>query len=616
MRQSRQSPRKLGVSRVGSMAFTRLFVGTILSLLVLALPASADYGKLSGRSLVVKGQGITATSRITEVVRIDITETNTDDLQTPIFDDDGGLEIRRVLVRFSDFRGIDPSDPGSKIAFVSFWRITQDIDNPLFNFEQDFDINQNIQIVRERVPRNVNEVVLDVPCSEVARRYNAVTCADATAVHINLIADRDDPPTNPLANTQLYEGGNAFVLNNEATFFIAIETDATIDNNDQFSVFARLEAEDVRHQNGSGNSFGTKVFSSNIITAVDSAGDLMPFPDIITGGADDDIYPFEPHNYPDLFSQHPDALNILEDMEVPEVLPSESSRTAVLGIELAGVHSELNYLRLNLTSTREGRNNDGDYWADDPAGAPGVFDPHIDEIFHYSGPPPFPAGDIIVYDADFENVFEGATPGVQTTRKGFDDEPDGLTDEELPNGLDDDDDGLIDEDISRPTIQPLVDEDNQDYWAWYDENGNGIYEPALDELYFDANGNGVFDITGGIPQVSEVPEEVFQGATSGFSLRPGDRYDNFLGTGVDNDGDGDPDTFFFRLDEDGDGEAGSTLSPDIFATVPSLMSPAPPDNPFLPQSVSPELARRGWNHRRCFCRCADGGWNRQQRLQR
>jgi hypothetical protein len=541
----------------GGKAGPRMALGRLAMLLLAAgafIPAAhADYGALTGRSLVVQGQGITATSRITEVVRFDISETNTDDLQTAAFDDDGGLEIRRVVVQFANFRNISAANPGSKIAFVSLFRVTQDVDNPLFDFTDDFDLNlnttPNILLARQRVSGPT--VNLDVPCEELATRVAPVCVVN--------VADM-------VTDTTPYSGGHAFVLNSKAIFFVAIETDATIENNDQFSVTVRINQADIAHQNGSGNPFGTKVFSSRIITCVDAAGDLLPSADTILGGAVDRFYPFEPHNYPDFFGQHPDALNILEDMEVPQVLPSESSRTAVLGIELAGVHSHLNYVVLNFTSSRDGRNNDHDYWADDPAGIPGVYDPQIDEIFHKQNTPADP--NRAVREAGDTLLFQGATPGVQTTIMGVDDDLDGRTDEELPNGIDDDGDLRVDEDISLPIIHPLVDEDSQDYWAWYDEDGNGAYDPVIDELYFDANGNGVFDPTSGIPQVNETPERVFQGATAGFTLRPGDSY-----TG--------PRTHFFRLDEDGDGEAGSPPSPDIFNLVPSLVSPAPPDNAFV-----------------------------------
>ncbi|MCA9450361.1 MAG: hypothetical protein KC931_24780, partial [Candidatus Omnitrophica bacterium] len=274
-----------------------VWIGAFLLGLGLFLPeARADYGSLGGESLVVPGQGITATSRITEVVRIDISETNTDDLQTAEFDDDGGLEIRRVKVSFSDFRGIDPSNPGSEIAFVSFWRITQDIDNPLFDFQNDFLLEEgvsNILLARQRVTGT--QITLDIPCEELADRSNTASCpAD---VDIPLVSSLDDD-TN--YNTEVYIGGDAFVLNREVTFMVAIETDATFDNNDQFAVQVELDADDIAHQNGSGNSFGTRRFGSNIITGVDSAGDLLPFPDVVTGGVNDFFYPFEPHNYPDL----------------------------------------------------------------------------------------------------------------------------------------------------------------------------------------------------------------------------------------------------------------------------------------------------------------------------
>ncbi|NUN94686.1 MAG: hypothetical protein HUU16_00795 [Candidatus Omnitrophica bacterium] len=557
-----------GTRRGTRRAMRRLLPALPIVLAFATATAWADYGSLTGRSLVVQGQGITATSRVTEVVRFDISETNTDDIQTPQFDDDGGLEIKRVRVSFADFRGISAANPGSEIAFVSLYRITQDINNPLFDFENEFNLAQNILLARERVVGS--NVILNVPCEELAERLPPydMPC---------------DPNINPVSGvTRLYSGGDGYVLNSTAIFMVAVETDATIDNNDQFSVIVRIQREDIAHQTGSGSPFGTRVFGSRIITVVDQAGDVMPFPDVILGGAVDRFYPFEPHNYPDLFSQHPDALNILEDMEVPQVFPSESSRTAVIGFEIAGVHSYLNYVILNFTSCREGRNNDGDYWADDPAGIPGVYDPFVDEIFRNLGEIA-DDGDpkIFEYDTFDQVVFEGLTPGVQTTRRGFDDDGDGRIDEELPNGLDDDDDGLTDEDISLPVIHPLVDEDNQDYWAWHDENGNGVYDPAIDELYFDANGNGVFDPTSGIPQVNEVPERVYRGATAGFVLRPGQPYDNFAGTGVDNTGDGTPDTFFFRLDDDGDGEDGSPLSPNIFGLVPALTSPPPPDNAFV-----------------------------------
>ena len=71
----------------------------------------------------------------------------------------------------------------------------------------------------------------------------------------------------------------------------------------------------------------------------------------------------------------------------------------------------------------------------------------------------------VVRTSSVVGLFEGATAGYQTTIQGVDDDGDGATDEELPNGKDDDGDGLIDEDISQPIIHPLVDEDNQDYWA-------------------------------------------------------------------------------------------------------------------------------------------------------
>ena len=86
---------------------------------------------------------------------------------------------------------------------------------------------------------------------------------------------------------------------------------------------------------------------------------------------------------------------------------------------------------------------------------------------------------------------------------------------------------------------------------WYDENGNGVYDPATDELYYDANGNGVFDPTSGVPQVSEIPERVFQGANAGWTLRAGDPFDTVAYKGVDNNEDGVIDTHFLRLDEDG-----------------------------------------------------------------
>lgn len=48
------------------------------------------------------------------------------------------------------------------------------------------------------------------------------------------------------------------------------------------------------------------------------------------------------------------------------------------------------------------------YWADDPAGTPGVFEPRIDEVFLDNGTDPG------VYDSGDTVVYEGATPGVQT----------------------------------------------------------------------------------------------------------------------------------------------------------------------------------------------------------
>ena len=172
--------------------------------------------------------------------------------------------------------------------------------------------------------------------------------------------------------------GAAIVHNGTSIFAVAIETSDQVENNDQFRVVVNIGGEQIIHQNEAGSPYKDKTYTSNIITVVDQAGDLMPFPDTVLASGNDRIYPYEPHNYTDLFSQHPDALNILEDMEVPQVLPSESSRTAVLGFEIAGVHSHLDHVVLNFTSCREGRNNDRDYWADDPAGIPGIYEPFID----------------------------------------------------------------------------------------------------------------------------------------------------------------------------------------------------------------------------------------------
>ncbi|MBK7496462.1 MAG: hypothetical protein IPI28_14120 [Candidatus Omnitrophica bacterium] len=357
-----------------SLAWGRSAV-LLLILGYFAPAAMADYGSLNGRSMVVDGQGITATSRVTEVVRFDISETNTDDMQTPIFDDDGGLEIRRVQISFSDLRGsINSLNIGNKVAFVSLYRISQDIDNPLFDFDEDFKIEQNILLARKRVAGPL--LSLEVPCEELAERITSITQPCVVDIPSAELCERTickDPDTGAC----IARGGDGFVQNQKAIFMVSVETDAAIVNNGQFSVIVTIDSNAIAHQNGSGNPYKKRVFSSRILTVVDSAGDLMPFPDTILGVGDDRFFPYEPHNYTDLFSQHPDALNILEDMEVPQVLPSESSRTAVLGIELAGVHSHLKYVVLNFTSTRDGRNNDRDYWADDPAGIPGVYDPYL-----------------------------------------------------------------------------------------------------------------------------------------------------------------------------------------------------------------------------------------------
>ena len=96
-------------------------------------------------------------------------------------------------------------------------------------------------------------------------------------------------------------------------------------------------------------------------------------------------------------------------------------------------------------------NNDGDFYADDPGGTPGMFDPLVDEIFATDD------GINGLYDGTETLLFEGATPGVQTMLGG---PIKPLVDEDPVDDIDNDGDGFIDED--GHSGDGLIDEDDRD----------------------------------------------------------------------------------------------------------------------------------------------------------
>ncbi|HNT36421.1 MAG TPA: hypothetical protein PKH07_15650, partial [bacterium] len=271
--------------------------------------------------------------------------------------------------------------------------------------------------------------------------------------------------SNPMLIDMRTAGNDAVIYNQEADFVVAITTSSRAQNNDQFSIVLS----NVFLSHFYPDPYLDKEATTKLITCVDSAGDLMPERDFITAaGSMDRKYKFFPPNYPDFAGQrHADGLDSLEDLEIPQVLPSECTPTAVIGIEMAARRDRLRRVFLNFVSSMDGANSDNDYWLDDPV-LPGdtlhhfgVYDPHFDEIIQDNDNNGiFTPADTVLYP--------GANGRLDSKMTLFDDDMDGLVDEEELNGINDD----------------------HDYWA--DENANSLYDPGVDEHYFDYDRDGLY----------------------------------------------------------------------------------------------------------------------------
>jgi hypothetical protein len=415
---------------------TTILSGVCLLLLWTAGSQAAIQNKTLA-SLVARDQGILPGSRITEVLRLDITETDTSTPDNPV--DDGAATLESLEVSFSELLGTEIGE----LSTVSLYRIGQPIDDEGFDFQRDFKFSNNQLIRRQPV--------------------------DSALVR--------------------FENLNETILNTKAIFFIAITTDVTLDNNDEFSVIVGNIV--VTHPESTDPKPNLKR-ESETLTCVDFAGDLMPEADYVRSNGIERDFPFAPHNYKDFSYQHPDALNELYDLEVPTVLPAESRPTAVLGIELAGVRSELQAIRLNFTSVINGVNNDNDYFIDEDYYAlvdgqlalisqSGVYDPFIDELVRDVDKDGFfSAADVVLYP--------GINGFIDAERKGVDDDGDGLIDEEKRNHF-----RLLDGfDLY---------EVNEDRDFYIDENGDGRFSPGQDEVYKDYDGDGCYSDGGSLDLV-------------------------------------------------------------------------------------------------------------------
>ena len=382
-------------------------------------------------SLVVEDQGILPACYYTEVIRLNVTETDTGSGGDQL--DDGAAVLASLQVDITNMVGTDFSE----LLTISIWKIGQEIDDPEFDYDKEFSFSANKLLAEEYVTSNRTTFVL-----------------------------------------------NERVYNEEAIFFIAIKTDATLDNNNEFALWAHDAY--VYHENpidGGVDPSPAAAAQTYIITCVDFAGDLYPSADYIYADGIETDYPFEPHNYPDYIYSHPDALNDLQDLEIPQVIPAESDDVVVLGFEVANLRSQLEYVLLNFTSSVNGRNDDKDFWADEPgAGVEGVYDPLIDEVLYdVDGDGQFSAGDIA--------LFGGVNGIVNTQRTGVDDDGDGGTDEEKLDGINNDLDYYIEEDgVEGFSI-------NDEYYRDYDMDG--LYSAPGDmDILVDADGPASLGIGG------------------------------------------------------------------------------------------------------------------------
>jgi len=394
---------------------------TLILGLCMALGVTGVEGKISSKtleSMVVPDQGILPGSRTTEMMRLDIVETDTSTADNPV--DDGAATLESLVVSFRRMTGTDISE----LSTVALYRIGQDIDNTNFNFQRDFSFANNRLIQRLPV----------------------------------------------LSSTVRFENLNETIENTRGIFFIALNTDVTLDNNDEFAL---VVGDIVLTHPGAVDPVPDLKQESEIITCVDFAGDLMPVADSVRTDGTNRDYPFSPHNYPDYSYRHPDALDDLEDLEIPRVLPAECTPTAVLGLELAGVRSELYGVLLNFTSTVDGINNDRDYFIDEPSpySIPGIFDPFVDEIVRDNdGDGLFSAGDEVLY--------AGINGVLDAERADYDDDGDGDIDEEKRNRF------------RQNTDAFSLYEVNEDRDYFVDESGDGLLTPGQDEIYRDLDGDG------------------------------------------------------------------------------------------------------------------------------
>ena len=399
--------------------------------LILLLTGSGAWAAIQGKklaSMVVPDQGILPGSRITEVMRLDIVETDTSTPDNP--QDDGAATLESLIVSFSKLKNTDLSE----LSTVSLYRIGQSIDEDGFDFQRDFRFANNLLLRRQPI--------------------------DSVVV--------------------VFDEINETIENTTAIFFVAITTDVTLDSNDEFALTVGNIV--VTHPESVDPNPNLKR-DSEILTCVDFAGDLMPMADYIRGDGYERDYPFSPHNYKDFSYQHPDALNDLFDLEIPMVLPAESTPTAVLGIEMAGVRSELEAIRLNFTSSINGVNNDNDYFIDEdlfPYSVRGAFDPFIDEIVRdVDGDGFFSDEDIVLYP--------GYNGIIDAERKDFDDDGDGLIDEESRNLFRRYDQyGNL---ISGAFDLYEVNED-RDFYVEDQPSPDGRFNPGQDEVYKDYDGDG------------------------------------------------------------------------------------------------------------------------------
>lgn len=483
---------------------TTFLLGVCLSLW--AMTAEGRIAQKNLRSMVVRKQGILPGSRMTEVVRLDVVETDTSTPENPI--DDGAATLQSLRVRFENLKGTQISE----LSTVALYRIGQPIDDPEFDFQRDFDFRLNRLVRMERI----------------------------------------------LSHEVVFDNLNEEILNTHAKFFIAITTDVSLRNNNEFAV--RVWNIVLTHP-ASADPLPDLAIISEVLTCVDFAGDLMPEADYIRPDGIERDFPFSPHNYSDFTYVHPDALNDLFDLEIPTVIPAESPPIAVLGIEMAGVRSELQTIRLNFISNIDGVNNDGDFFIDEDFPVPGVsrrgvFDPFIDEIVRDNdGDGFFSVGDEVLYYG-FNGVLDAE-------RRGFDDDGDGMIDEEQLNAFRSVQDGFI---------------INEDFDYYVDENGDGRFTRDVDELYRDIDqdgryaGSGTLDIlvdTDGL--LTPGTGNRFDGVQEGDPLEgfPSDSTVSFTDRNLNNKFEFGTDILLY--DEDLNGKV--TLTPDILVDTDGTLTP-------------------------------------------